>query len=286
MADIEQALPELFHARAELGVSGRHADLVRSHPARASRMEPEQYEVRHAPKGGVTVQGTFYPGGEFIPPDVMAKATPTERQAIKEGEKPPVKEDRSEQEPPRPSESPKVPGRGKVAVREAAKRERTTVGKVHQDWAEHNEWLLAGRLRGDNLPDNEPVDVMLDGPPPHGIECKSLLTQQKGEIRMTRTSRLRKWDWQKKTGGTLHTIVFDHREHWTGQRPTGEQAFGERAVFPCWYARGLGNLRVATMHRVENARELRRLMSLPEDQLPEAARPRLTAADDLKNAAD
>lgn len=39
-----------------------------------------------APKGGVTVQGNFYPGGQFIPKDVVASATEAERKAILEGE--------------------------------------------------------------------------------------------------------------------------------------------------------------------------------------------------------
>jgi hypothetical protein len=42
----------------------------------------------HAPKGGVSVQGKEYKGGEFIPGDVMDKATEEEKKAIKGGEKP------------------------------------------------------------------------------------------------------------------------------------------------------------------------------------------------------
>lgn len=41
-----------------------------------------QYSIQHAPAGGVTVGGTFYPGGEFIPDEAMAKATAEERQKI------------------------------------------------------------------------------------------------------------------------------------------------------------------------------------------------------------
>lgn len=36
----------------------------------------------HAPKGGATVAGDFYPGGEFIPKEAMAQATPEERAAV------------------------------------------------------------------------------------------------------------------------------------------------------------------------------------------------------------
>lgn len=39
--------------------------------------------AQHAPAGGVTVQGTFYKGGEFIPNEVIEKATAEEKEAIK-----------------------------------------------------------------------------------------------------------------------------------------------------------------------------------------------------------
>ena len=35
-----------------------------------------------APEGGVNIGGTFYPGGQFIPKEVMDKATPEERAAL------------------------------------------------------------------------------------------------------------------------------------------------------------------------------------------------------------
>lgn len=41
--------------------------------------EPERYEVRHAPPGGVTIQGQSFVGGQFIPGEVLAKATPQEK---------------------------------------------------------------------------------------------------------------------------------------------------------------------------------------------------------------
>ena len=37
-----------------------------------------------APKGGISVQGEFYTGGQFIPNEVMERATPEERKAIEE----------------------------------------------------------------------------------------------------------------------------------------------------------------------------------------------------------
>jgi hypothetical protein len=37
-----------------------------------------------APKGGISVQGEFYTGGQFIPNEVMERATPEERKGMEE----------------------------------------------------------------------------------------------------------------------------------------------------------------------------------------------------------
>ena len=44
--------------------------------------------LAHAPAGGVTVGGTHYAGGRFIPAAVMAEATPAEQAAVEGGSKP------------------------------------------------------------------------------------------------------------------------------------------------------------------------------------------------------
>ena len=43
---------------------------------------PVHYEAKHAPAGGVTIRGKPFAGGEFIPADVMASASPEERAAV------------------------------------------------------------------------------------------------------------------------------------------------------------------------------------------------------------
>jgi hypothetical protein len=40
------------------------------------------YATRHAPKGGVTINGKFFKGGKFIPGADMAKATPKEKKVL------------------------------------------------------------------------------------------------------------------------------------------------------------------------------------------------------------
>lgn len=47
------------------------------------RPESTEMAVRHAPKGGITIKGTFYPGGRFIPDDVYAAMPPKERKRLK-----------------------------------------------------------------------------------------------------------------------------------------------------------------------------------------------------------
>jgi len=44
------------------------------------------YEVVHAPKGGATIQGTFFKGGEYVPSEVVARATPQERAQLQTGQ--------------------------------------------------------------------------------------------------------------------------------------------------------------------------------------------------------
>lgn len=40
------------------------------------------YAATHSPSGGTTIAGTFYPGGQYIPNAVLAKATPQEKAAL------------------------------------------------------------------------------------------------------------------------------------------------------------------------------------------------------------
>lgn len=45
-----------------------------------------EFVPAHAPKGGITIAGTHYPGGQFITPEAVAKATPAEKKELQEGE--------------------------------------------------------------------------------------------------------------------------------------------------------------------------------------------------------
>jgi hypothetical protein len=45
----------------------------------------DQSKHPRAPKGGVTIQGKFYRGGQMIPKEVMAKATAAEKAKLVQG---------------------------------------------------------------------------------------------------------------------------------------------------------------------------------------------------------
>lgn len=49
------------------------------------RRQPTRYNAAHAPAGGVSVAGKEFTGGQFIPSDVMAEATPEEREKVEGG---------------------------------------------------------------------------------------------------------------------------------------------------------------------------------------------------------
>ena len=139
---------------------------------------------------------------------------------------------------------------------------------------EHNERNVAHALGGASLPDSEPVDVKVPPRrPKHGIELKTMVTNKRGAIRMSRAARERKAAWESETGATLHTLVLDDR-HVFNAKGEGKHDEAQRVIY---YRRGCGNLSVGSMHKCKNMAEVRRLMAMSDDELPTAAK-RLTPA--------
>lgn len=62
--------------------------------------------VRHAPKGGITINGKYFKGGEFIPSSDFNQATPEQKRKIDGGN------------------SGKTPGKGKLSAEEGVKRRK------------------------------------------------------------------------------------------------------------------------------------------------------------------
>ncbi len=63
----------------------RRGDKQENFSAFVHRLSHTMFIAQRSPIGGVEVQSTFYPGGQFIPAEVVAEATPEEKQAIEEG---------------------------------------------------------------------------------------------------------------------------------------------------------------------------------------------------------
>lgn len=78
----------------------------------------------HAPRGGVLVQGKFYDGGEFIPAEVMEKATEEERHRVEHGEG-----RRPNRKPNRPNEAVPDEGRPGLSPAESASVMYYTAGR-------------------------------------------------------------------------------------------------------------------------------------------------------------
>lgn len=109
----------------------------------------------------------------------------------------------------------------------------------HQQHAEErNEADLADAVGGYVTRGSEPVDVVIEraGAPAHGIELKTLVTQENDKITMKTPAMNRKLAWAEGCGAALHTVVFDDRDT------------SQRRVF---YRNGVGSFRIGNMALLE-----------------------------------
>lgn len=113
-----------------------------------------------------------------------------------------------------------------------------------QKRAAESQAVVANAVKGQDLPDNEPVDVIVTTRNTvHGIEVKTLLDNDNDKITMHKASLARKEEWVDKNDGVGHTIVVDAR--------------GETRAY--YYKEGFGSFRLGSMQRVALA-QLRRLV--------------------------
>jgi hypothetical protein len=149
------------------------AHLRREHglPDGWPRSHPTTYESDHAPAGGVTVGGKFFRGGEFIPGEVVAKATAAEKAAIRgEGGRAATTGGKANGGGGRgtaPAVHPDVRRRIERAQKRTWTKSVTAAGMVvdvarsrRVKAAHKRELELAEAIGGFNLPDSEPADVM------------------------------------------------------------------------------------------------------------------------------
>lgn len=166
-------------------------------------------------------------------------------------------------------------------------KHQVPTGKEVQRYAEeHNEPRFAKVLGGKSHshPDSEPKDVTWAdkiGKPLGLIEMKTLVTQKNDKITMDTYSQVRKVLDEQKENVPFHTVISDDREVFHahggfGESFPGEEGYSEKhddAKRIYYYRRGIaGSARISTMHRCKDETELKKLMAMPDDQLPPAAR--------------
>ncbi len=142
---------------------------------------------------------------------------------------------------------------------------------VHeQRYAEAQEQVFAKALGATHLADNEPVDVTAPragGQGLHGFEVKTLVNQKNQKITMKKEAVDAKVAWAEKNQGMLHTVVLDHRDRFDSGANKEHYSGNE-----LWYSRGVGALRLGSMHACKDVGELKRLVELPRNKLPQDAR--------------
>lgn len=167
-----------------------------------------------------------------------------------------------------------APGEGKPAKpskAELAKQTSRYVGAEVQRYSEeHCEPVLAGKLGGASLRDNEPVDVQVTtAGGPHGIELKTMTDNKQNKVYMKANAMQRKRDWMRANRAHFHTVVFDDEAVFNA-RGRGRHDDTKRVIY---YKRGVGSFRVSSMHRVKDFDELKRLLDTDTAKLPPGARP-------------
>ena len=167
---------------------------------------------------------------------------------------------------------------GGGAVKEATPSSRSARAKAayrptlkgKQDFAEHNEVVIARKIKGRALPDNEPADILIGVRGQrgfHGIELKTVCDSANNKITVKREARVRKEKWMKENNATFHTVVSDRRNVYEGRKY--KKSYSGHDLY---YRRGSGAFRLDGLYRVKNYAELKRLINMPVDKLPLGAK--------------
>ncbi len=204
-------------------------------------------------------------------PSGQTKPGATERPAAAEKpkpEKPAGKKPKLQDKPVAP------PPEGKMQSEKSkrAKAAHKMVDKRVQRYAEeYNEPRFAKLVGGVSHPDSEPMDVTTK----NGdlVELKTMVLQRNKEekITMDKYSQVRKIVKEQETGQQFHTVVSDDRGVVGSLEDESLRATDESArVY--YYRRGVaGPARIASLYRCKDEAELKRVMAMPEDKLPDGA---------------
>jgi hypothetical protein len=179
--------------------------------------------------------------------------------------------------------------------------------KIQRYAEEYNEPRLARSLGGESFPDGEPMDVAIPadeknlkvwnaimsdyqrklaafnaagrkgarpespkfpGAVKHGFEVKTMVDNSNSKLTMDSYAQVRKIMWERESGASFHTIVSNDQEVYEANGPDQHDQ-SKRTYF---YRRGVaGSARTGTMHHCKTFAEVKRLIELPEDQLPAGA---------------
>lgn len=139
-------------------------------------------------------------------------------------------------------------------------------GAGEQFYARENEKLLARKLKGIATGINSPIDVELKiGGKWHGIEVKTMLDNKHEKIKVDPHTGSKKEEWERRTGGTIHTVVFDDSEVVPGKtrregieairrrREDGDSSGFDTSKRVVYYKRGWGSFRLGGMTQIKGS---------------------------------
>jgi phage portal protein BeeE len=151
------------------------------------------------------------------------------------------------------------------------------VGKAEHVHSSKVEKVIAKAVQGEWEEDNAFYDVKTrDGK--HFLEVKSMLKGGKKSISVHEDALLRKVKGMAENpGANYHTVVVDERA--TYQSGAYKENYSGNRLY---YRRGSGRYSLSSMQPVKSTAELRQLMDLPDDQLPEKARGRLPSGPEVE----
>lgn len=175
----------------------------------------------------------------------------------------------NKKEKAKPPKAPRVPEQKPSSKAELAKATHKPSTKAKQDHAKANQDVVAKGIGGQVVQDNAPTDVIVKHEAGvHGVEVKTMLDNDNDRIKMNKGAYDRKAKWCAETGSTLHVSATDDRDVFDGGA-NAHQFSGNKL----YYKRGGGSFALSGMHPCKDQAEFRAMMDLPDDQLPEKARP-------------
>jgi hypothetical protein len=196
-------------------------------------------------------------GGQFAPKGIgLADGGKTAPKSPEREKSPPAKPQTRQ-----PAAQPDA-DKSKFVGEKVGKPEHVHADRVEAEVAAAVQGTVAARVKGKQIA----YDVVVGDKAV--LEVKSMLKGSKTAISVHDDAMLRKVNFvQAHPDKSFHTIVVDERATY-GNGAYADKYSGNRL----YYRRGSGRFALTQMHPVKDAAELKRLIAMPDDQLPEAAR--------------